>query len=593
MPDFIDSPVLSPVSVPPALAAIEGVVPFEAKYHAYLSDESRLTGWADSLSFPTSTAHVAEIVKACCQAQIPLICQGSRTGITGAGVPMGGHVMVLEQLNLIRVLAYVEETETQQATLLLTVAPGLSLAALNAELESGFAHLIENDVVGDAAALRAVNETKWFWPPDPSEAQASIGGIVSNNAGGICGHRYGRAGQHVAGLEWVDADGQVWSIHRGEYVFHDHTCQTPMGDMLSFDPRALGLSANADLVDVLVGGEGMLGVITGITLALQPAPVCRWAIVAFFHQDTDAAAFADSLKTDILDARYSHPLVALEYLDSSMLAAMTLQRVHMTTLQSLPLFPAGSQAALYLELHHHDVDAVENWCETLLMRLMEAGIEEDAMWAAMDESEYARLRQLRLLAPEVSNALRLQRAMSSSSGDPAVSMSLKIATDLKIEGSFSETLQRYKSHLYHPSNGTERVAYTLFGHALDNHLHLNLLPDNSEAQQLAVKAILHELVQQAADVKLNAEKKSTALACLPQSLSVEHGIGKLKAAAILPHLPAAYHDAYRQLKAAFDPHGVFNPHNRLQAYDCFVVNPPLTHAGSHSDAERHATCLYE
>lgn len=583
MPDFMDSPVLSPVSVSPVLAAIEGVVPFEAKYHAYLSDESRLTGWADSLSFPTSTAHVAEIVKACRQAQIPLICQGSRTGITGAGVPMGGHVMVLEQLNQIRSLAYVKDPETQQATLLLTVAPGLSLAALNAELDSGFAHLIELDAMGDAAALRAAKETKWFWPPDPSEAQASIGGIVSNNAGGICGHRYGRAGQHVAGLEWVDADGQVWSVCRGEYVFHEHTCQTPMGETLQFDPNVLGLLANADLVDVLVGGEGMLGVITGITLVLQPAPACRWAIVAFFHQDTDAAAFADSLKTDILDDRSGHPLVALEYLDSSMLAAMTLQRVHMTALQALPLFPAGSQAALYMELHHHDVDAVESWCETLLMHLMDAGIEEDAMWAAMDESEYARLRRLRLLAPEVSNALRLQRATPPEGGHLSVSMPLKMATDLNIEGSFRETLLRYKSHLYHPSNGTERVTYTLFGHALDNHLHLNLLPDNSEAQQLAAKAILHELVQQAADAKLNAEKKSAALACLPQSLSVEHGIGKLKAAVILPHLSAAYHDAYRQLKAAFDPHGMFNPHNRLQVYDCFVVNKSLTDAGMNEE----------
>ena len=540
MPDFIDSPLLSPVSVPPALAAIEGVVPFEDKYHAYLSDESRLSGWADSLSFPTSTAHVADIVKVCCQALIPLICQGSRTGITGAGVPMGGHVMVLEQLNQIRELAYVEETETQQATLLLTVAPGLSLAALTAELESGFAHLVDHDEMGDAAALRAAKETKWFWPPDPSEAQASIGGIVSNNAGGICGHRYGRAGQHVAGLEWVDADGQIWSIRRGEYVFHEHTCQTPMGATLSFDPCALGLFANADLVDVLVGGEGMLGVITGITLALLPAPTCRWAVVAFFNTEAAAASLADDLKAEVVEGGATHPVVAIEYLDRSMLTAMAAQRPHMTALQTLPPFPADGQAALYIELHHHDAEVVEAWCETLLMALMEQGVEEDAMWAAMEEGEYQRLRQLRLLAPEVTNMLLRQCDAS------AHRHTVKMATDLKIEGSFLSTLQRYKALLVDEHSGDARVPYTLFGHALDNHLHLNLL-SHTTSQTADANAILTAILAMVETV--------------PSALCVEHGIGKLKAAAILPKMSVGYHEAKRQLKAVFDPDGVFNPHN--------------------------------
>ena len=193
--------------------------------------------------FPTDTAQVAAVVKACAAAGVPIVPRGAGSGLTGAANAVDGAVtVVLTRMN--RIL------EIDEGNRLAVVQPGIVNLDFRTEVES----------------------RNLFYAPDPSSYDwCTIGGNLNTNAGGLCCVKYGVTTDAVLGLEVVLASGEVLRTGR----------------------RTVKGVAGYDLTKLFIGSEGTLGIITEATLALRPKPAAPCTMVAAFA-DTESAGAAVS-----------------------------------------------------------------------------------------------------------------------------------------------------------------------------------------------------------------------------------------------------------------------------------------------------------
>lgn len=175
----------------------------------------------DILVNVVTTEEVSKIMKYAYEKNIPVVARGSGTGLVGASVPLEGGIMInLSGMNKI--------LELDEENLTLTVEPGVLL------MEIG----------------KFVEEHDLFYPPDPGEKSATIGGNISTNAGGMRAVKYGVTRDYVRGLEVV----------------------LPNGKVLEFGGKVVKNSSGYSLKDLMVGSEGTLGIITKAVLRLLPLP---------------------------------------------------------------------------------------------------------------------------------------------------------------------------------------------------------------------------------------------------------------------------------------------------------------------------------
>jgi len=251
----------------------------------YEYDGSVEKGRPGAVVFPTSTEQVALVVKLACQHNVPVIGRGAGTGLSGGALARtGGIMIVFSRMNRILEL----DIENQRAV----VQPGV----VNYEL------------------TRAVEHAGLYFAPDPSSQKScTIGGNVSENAGGPHTLAYGVTSNHVTALEIVLPDGE---IHR---VGGKH------GDTLGYD-----------LTGLLVGSEGTLALVTEITVKLLRKPEDVNTLLAIFDRVDDASeTVAD------LTARAITP-TACEMMDGWTLRAVE-DFIHAG-------FPRDSAAVLLIEL---------------------------------------------------------------------------------------------------------------------------------------------------------------------------------------------------------------------------------------------------
>jgi glycolate oxidase len=188
---------------------------------------------------PNSTQEVSQILAYCSKRNIPVTPRGAGTGLCGGAVPLyGGVVLVTTEMN--RIL------EIDQENLMAVVEPGVLLLELQ----------------------NTVEELGLFYPPDPGEKTATIGGNVSTNAGGMRAIKYGVTRDFVLGLEAVLPDGRI--IETGGKVYKN--------------------SSGYSLTDLLIGAEGTLAVITKIILRLLPKPSRQLSLVVPFDGLSPAVA---------------------------------------------------------------------------------------------------------------------------------------------------------------------------------------------------------------------------------------------------------------------------------------------------------------
>jgi len=249
---------------------------------AYLTDASNMPGGhAEKLFVPETPDEIAEILRVANSHGIPVTVSGARTGTVGGAIPFGGYVVSLERLNKIK--------RVDKGSMTAVVEPGVILADLQ----------------------KAVDAEGLFYPPDPTEWSCQVGGTVATNASGARSFKYGATRDYVEALSVVLADGDLLELRRGDSVSSEGegvSISTRSGRKIQvkvptyarpnvrknvsgfFNSRPL------DAIDLFIGSEGTLGVITEIELKLLPKPEGFFSGIVFFERETDLLSFVDEAK---------------------------------------------------------------------------------------------------------------------------------------------------------------------------------------------------------------------------------------------------------------------------------------------------------
>jgi FAD/FMN-containing dehydrogenase len=392
---------------------------------------------------------------------------GAGTGVTGARVPQGGWVISLEKFTR------------------LEVHPGYAIAG---------AGVLLKDL--HAAAQRSGQ----FYPPDPTETSASIGGTIATNASGSRSFRYGPTRRWIERLRVAFADGTVREFGRGE-VIDFNPGEIPLPDVTKNTAGYL-LRPGMDWIDLFTGSEGTLGVVTEARLKLLPAPKAILGGVIFFPGDQAAIDAVEHW-------RASASARMLEYFDDGSLGLLRARFAEI---------PVKAHAGILFEqeLAGEDDPEVDAWAE----RVEAAGALADDSWFAMSAADRERFRRFRHALPElVNDAVRRDGTLKMGS-DFAVPLARN-----------REMLAFYKHRLETEFPGR----YVIFGHIGDAHVHVNIL--SAEAGPL-----LEEFARHAA--------------ALGGTVSAEHGLGKRKAHFLKLQYSDEDLEKMRAVKRRLDPKGI-------------------------------------
>lgn len=472
-----------------------------------LRDESRRTGFADLVAWPTSLSEVSALLRRAAAENLPVTFQGARTGVSAGAVPAGGLIVNLARLDQIGPVR-----RDTPAGPLVRVQAGFPLDPLRRALRKQAPDL--------------------FFAPDPTETSASIGGMAACNASGARSFTFGATRRHVQALTVVLADGTVVPLARGRDKAQGRAFRitapdgrTAVEGTLPAYPRpdvknvaGYFVAPDMDLVDLFIGSDGTLGAIVSLDLNLLPAPAVCWGLLCFAAESERLLDLADRLRA--ADPRPA----ALEYFDDR---TLDLLRTCPAGDRRVQTPPPEARAALYVELLAGTEALAEAAVESVVEALGEAGLSADEVWFATSEKELQRLKDFRHAVPEAVNAVvdEHRRAL------PEIT---KIGTD------FSLPPDRFQAFLARQCREAQAagLAYAAFGHIGDCHIHLNLLPKTA-AEKTAAWALFRDWAR--------------GVAALGGSVAAEHGLGKLKT----DLLPILYGEAavaeMRQLKRLFDP----------------------------------------
>ena len=502
----------------------------------YLRDESKKTGHAESISFPETHEQVREILQTLYETCTPVTVQGSRTGLAAAAVPFGGHVMNLSRMD--KVLGMRRENDR----FYITVQPGVILQKLNKSIA---ARSFLTDTWSEASqeTYKAFTKTPvQMFTPDPTESTASIGGMVACNASGAKSYRYGPTRGHITALRGVLADGRSISLKRGEIFAQGLALTIPTEDGSTLSvclptyrmpacKNASGYYCHGDMdaIDLLIGSDGTLAVLTEIELALLPTPALTWGVTAFFPTQAQAVSYTKLLR------QVPDGIAAIEYFDSFALDILRQQKAESTAFAGLPFLPEAYGCAVYTELHVSSEDRAYGLLEILSACCAQAGGDPEMTWVATSDSDRDMLHFFRHAVPESVN-MQVERSKRLY---PEIT---KVGGDLAVPDEAFETLL----NLYDTTLAQEGLLHAAWGHIGDNHIHVNILPRDMDEYSRG-KALL---ARWAAEVS-----------AMGGAVSAEHGVGKLKA----PFLEKMYGTHHirqmQQLKAAFDPKGMLGRGN--------------------------------
>ncbi len=493
----------------------------EVDYPDYLRDESRRIGKADSISFPKTEADLVAQLGRARQLKLPVTIQGARTGITAGAVPDGGHIINLSRMN--RIMGFRKDKASD--AVFVKVEPGVLLSELAKEIAAG--------------------QKGFFLPPDPTETSASIGGMVACNASGARSFFYGPTRKYVERLRLVLADGATVDLRRGEQRADGRKFsisaggRAVQGNIPSYKmPEVKNASGyfvgdNMDLLDLFIGSEGTLAIFSEIELRLIRQPEVMWGIVVFFPSEEAAVRFVLTVRTDPV-------LAAVEFFDCHALDLLRRQKKINPAFGEIRDMPANWHTAVYVE-YHGSAAGVEKAVMNSADKMVQCGGDPDATWLASDSREVEQLKKFRHAVPEAVNLWIDERKKK----EPSLT---KLGTDLAVP---DRALERVMA-MYHDGLGKAGLEYVMFGHIGNNHVHVNIIPNNAAEYEHGKKLYL---------------EWARAVVDMGGTVSAEHGIGKLKTAMLKEMYGEEGIRQMRTLKDLFDPEGLLNRGNLFELVD--------------------------
>jgi len=426
----------------------------------FLSDATAqrgLSGHADAVVAPGDDTEVAAVMAWCYENDVPITPRGGGTGLAGGAVPSGGVVLDLRRLNTV-----------------LSFEPGLWRM-----------HVQAGALTADVR--RRAREHGLMFPPDPGAAeQSTIGGNIATNAGGPHAFRYGVTGAWVTGVQAV----------------------VPPGEILTAGGPVRKNVSGLDLCALLVGSEGVLGVITAAWLRLIPAPEAALPIVAMYEDPQAATAAIEQVLASGIE-----PAV-LEFLDTATVSA------------AAATFPTSLDPPGLMLIA--EADGSRDHAEAVRAELLEALAADGGrvVHAPRDRSDVTALWRWR---DGVSLAVAAQRGGK-------LSEDIVVPVD-RLAEAIEGVLEIGRRH---------ELPACSWGHAGDGNVHATFMVANDDHDQLTrAEAAAHELFALAVE--------------LGGALSGEHGIGQLKRDELATRWTRTDRRLHTGIKNTFDPKGLLNP----------------------------------
>lgn len=415
---------------------------------------------------PSTTEEISRIASLCSEHGVPLTVRGGGTGLSGGCVPAaGGIVLSTERLRQIGKIDSVNQT--------ITVGAGVPLSDL----------------------YEAVEASGLFFPPHPGDEQAAIGGAVATNAGGSRAVKYGTIRDFVLGIETVLPDGAILRLGG---AIRKATC-------------------GYDLKDLVIGSEGTLGIITGVTLRLMSPPGYTLTLVAPFLTVSSAIASVPA----VLAAGITP--MAVEFIEHE-----TVRCAERLLDKSWPTTQGSASCMFVLDAEGEDEAFA---LAEKVAGVLEAGEAIDVL-VATDQAQQRSILELRstvyeALKPATAELLDVCVPRSEIAGHVAYIASLEDET----------------GH-----------ALPTYGHAADGNVHTHLLTHNLIDGEIGDEIPGWSELQAGIRTRIYRDAVSRG-----GVISGEHGIGQTKRDDLSRYLPAEELSIMRRIKYAFDPAGILNP----------------------------------
>jgi len=440
----------------------------------WLTDwRGRFTGKASALASPATTEELATLVKLCGEFHVPIVPQGGNSGMAGGATPdQSGNALLVS----LRRMNRIHEIDVQARKV--TCEAGVVLQNLHdAALEKGLRFPL---TLG-------------------GKGSATIGGLISTNAGGSQVLRHGSMRSLVLGLEAVLADGSVFSM------------LTP----LKKDNRGF------DLKQLLIGSEGTLGIVTAATLKLVPAIADRvviWAGLPSLAAARTLLLHCEAVAGDSLEGFEVLPQACLEAVIE-----------HLPDARAPLAAPHNWHALIEVVADRTSAPALRNLCENMMASAFDKELLEDAVMSTSESQA------------EAFWLLRESIAPAERERGPAVQHDISVPVE-----KMPEFVDAAVPEIEAAWPGTQAVA---FGHLGDGNVHFHVIaPQGSidtqwqESEGKAISKDVHDLV--------------TAWG---GSISAEHGIGQLKREELARLGDPVALAMMRDIKHALDPKDLLNP----------------------------------
>jgi glycolate oxidase len=410
----------------------------------------------------TDAAQVADIFKLAQRERVPVTPRGAGMGLSGGAVPVcGGIILSLEKMK--RIL------EIDKENLMVTVEPGV--------------------ITGDIH--RAVEAEGLFYPPDPASLDScTIGGNIAEGAGGPRAVKYGVTKDYVCGLEAV----------------------LPSGEIITCGGKLVKNVTGYNMVQLLIGSEGTLAVVTKIILRLVPLPKVRVDLLVPYDDFQSAA--------NTVSAIIAHRIVptTIEFMERDSVAA-----VEKLLQKEVPHHDAA--AHLLIQLDGSRPETVDADYEVVGDLCLENGARD--VLVAKDQYTRDRLWEARR---KIIDALKHESPINHM--EDVVVPRAEIPPLLK---GIKDIAAQYA------------VRIVSFGHAGDGNVHVNVLKDDLSVERW------EELVPAL------AEDIYRLTLSLGGTITGEHGVGVSRRRYLPLALDAAQIELMRGIKAVFDPNGILNP----------------------------------
>lgn len=475
------------------------------EFQNYLADAANYKGQCEKIFLPECEEEIIDIIKQANVDKTLITISGNRTGLTGAAVPEGGYVLSIEKLNKI----------------------------LEINVEEKFARIQPAVMLGDFQT--EVEKLKLFYPPDPTEKNCFVGATVATNSSGAKSFKYGATRNYIIGLRIILPDGEILEIERGNIFAKNNLIEfsTQSGKHFSFKlpnynmptvKNAAGYysKSNMDLIDIFIGSEGTLGIITELKLRLLSLPEKILSCVVFFESDLDALGFIQKARDISYKNRKANSItdidaLGLEFFDGGSLSFLS---------SSFPEIPQIAKAAVWFEQEAVD-EIEESLMEKWVELISEFNGDLDNSWFAFNEKEREKLKTFRHAVSWKVNEYIAQKGFHKVGTDIAVT-----DENVLVFFDFIKAIMEQNS-----------MPHIIYGHLGNSHFHVNMLPENQELF-LTAKSIYLQLCRKAVE--------------LGGTVSAEHGIGKLKR----PYFELMYNDyelkEMAKLKKSFDPNLILN-----------------------------------